>query len=183
MSGRVIQPVLAIALGGILLLVSWIVPGAWQARRRRAQEHTRSGALVLRQAAYRFYSDYGVWPVSRKEHAGDAHFGGGRRNAEVLNALRALDGPGNGDHEVNPHRTVYFDPPPAAPGRPGLDAWGNFVDAWGVPYHIVVDVNLNGVCEAEDTIHGGQIGAGILVWSGGLDRRPNTPDDILSWKP
>lgn len=183
MSGRVMRPAWAIALGVLLLLGSWIAPAAWQVRRRRAQAHTLAGAKALHRAAHRFFADYGVWPASRGGFAGDAHFGVERRNREVLNALRALDGPGNENHAVNPHRTVYFDPPLAAPGYPGLDFRGDFVDAWGVSYHLVLDSDLSGVCEAEDTIHGGQIGAGILVWSCGPDRRPNTPDDILAWKP
>ncbi|HOW97550.1 MAG TPA: hypothetical protein P5567_12350 [Kiritimatiellia bacterium] len=183
MTGRRIRPSTAIAAGIALLLVSWIVPGFWHARRQRAQAYARAGARALQQAAQHFYSDYGVWPVDQRVSVRDIHFGDARPNAEVLNALRGVAGPGNEDHAVNPHRTVYFDPLAAGPGRPGLDPGGGFVDPWGSPYHLVFDADLSGLCEVEDTIYGGQIGIGILVWSCGPDRRSDTPDDILTWTP
>ena len=183
MTGRIFKPSTVLVAGVVLLLASWIIPGIWHARRQRAQALARTGARALQQAAQRFYADYGVWPVDRRMAAADIHFGGARRNAGVLNALRAVPGPGNEEHVINPHRTVYFDPPAAGPGRPGLDTRGEFVDSWGVSYHLVFDADLSGMCEVEDTIYRGQIGIGILVWSCGPDRRSDTPDDILTWTP
>ena len=170
------------ALGVIVLLGSWIGPAMWKSRLQREKILARAGARILVQAAMRFYTDYGVWPTARRCPPYDCRFGDDVHNAEVVNALRAADGPGNEGHAVNPNRTVYLDPPAGRPRRPGLNQRGDFLDSWGVPYQVVLDSNLSGICEVENSIYYGQIGIGILVWSCGPDRRSDTPDDILSWK-
>lgn len=183
MSWRIIKPAGAIALGVLLLLASWIGPAIWKGRLRREQAYARAGGQALVQAARHFYADYGVWPTARQCPPHDCRFGGDLRNGEVVNVLRAVDGPGNAHHAVNPNRTVYFDPPAHRPRRPGLDHRGDFLDSWGTSYQVVLDSNLSGIGEVENSVYDGQIGIGVLVWSCGPDRRSDTPDDLLSWKP
>jgi hypothetical protein len=183
MSWRIIRPAGAIALGLIIILGSWIGPAIWKRRLQREQTNARAGGQALVQASRHFYADYGVWPTVRQCPPHDCRFGGDLRNGEVVNALRAVEGPGNENHAVNPNRTVYFNPPAYRPGRAGLDHRGDFLDSWGTSYQVVMDSNLSGICEVENSVYDGQIGVGVLVWSCGPDRRSDTPDDILSWKP
>lgn len=169
-------------LGGVIVLGSWIGPGVWAVRQRRQHAAAQAGAEALARAGANFYADYGAWPTARTCPPGDCRFGGRLPNAEVLNVLRARDGPGNEGHSVNTFRTIFFEAPEYRRGRPGLDERGEFLDPWGIPYQVVLDSNLNGICEVEHSLYGDQIGLGILVWSCGPDRLSDTPDDRLSWK-
>jgi hypothetical protein len=108
-------------------------------------------------------------------------FGQDVPNWELINVLRAVDGPGNANHVANPHRIVFLDLVPSGIGTSGVDANGDFLDPWGTPYQVIVDADASGVCTSENTVYGTGVSLGIIAWSCGPDRRSDTSDDILSW--
>lgn len=136
-------------------------------------------ALTL--AGRRFYTEYGIWPSRHVKESGDVRFGLDIPNGEVLNVLRSIAGPGNEDDSVNPNHVVFIEFPRARRGESGLDESGNFLDPWGTPYQVVLDTDLNTVCDIANSVHGTGIPWGMVVWSCGPDRLSDTSDDILSW--
>ena len=183
MGRRLFKPEPVFALGLALAVVSLVGSASWKVRLSRRVAHARAGARSLSWAIQRFYADYGQWPVAKACPPGDCRFGGELSNAGLLRALMAVEGEGNESHTVNPYRTPYFTAPAYAPGRSGLDHRGVFLDSWGMPFQVVLDTNLNGLCEVRDSVYDGIGPAGVLVWSCGPDRRSDTADDVLSWNP
>lgn len=142
----------------------------------------RSDLVALVDSGHRFYNEYGTWPTARSGDAGDIHFGKEIANAELVNVLRAVDGPGNENGGVNVHRIVFFESPARDRWHSGLDVDGEFIDPWGRPYQIVVDANLNNVCDIPNSIYNNMIGEGMIAWSCGPDQISDTGDDLLSWR-
>lgn len=171
-----------LGLGAIVLLTSWIGPAIWRWREGRRHLAARADVFALRDAALAFFAEQGMWPTARRCEPFDCRFGREIPNAEVLNVLRAVSGPGNEGHALNRDRTVFLSWPrdDAYAGR--LDEAGNAVDPWGTAYQIVLDTDLNGVCAVEHSVYHGVVGEGAMVWSCGPDRRSDTPDDICSWR-
>lgn len=168
---------------GVAIIVLSIVVPVWLQHigaRRLAMARQDVRALVM--ASERFFVEYGAWPSPHMGTAGDVRYGREWSNELVVNALRAVDGPGNEGYRLNPNRIVFLDPPRYRRGRSGLDASGAFLDPWGTPYQVVLDTDLNNTTVLSHTIYPNQIGVGVVVWSFGPDRRPDTPKDILSWR-
>ena len=180
---RISRPEQVILVGLALIVFSVILPSIWAVRLHRREGAVRADLRALVEAGRRFSDEYGTWPGARNCGGMDCRFGREIPNREVMNVLRAVDGPGNEKHAVNPSRLAFISIQPFRPGRSGLDAHGDFLDPWGVPYQVVLDSDLNGFCHVENSIYGEGIGEGIMAWSCGPDRASDTPDDILSWKP
>lgn len=178
---RVSKPECAILAGVALVAVSVLVPLGWSLHLARRAAIVRADMAALIEAGTRFYAEYGIWPATRQCDYGDCRFGGRFPNREVMNTLRSVAGEGNQDDGSNPHRIVFLDVPAAGRGRSGVNAEGDYVDPWGTPYQLVLDSDLNGVCDVIGTIYGVGIGGGIIAWSCGPDRVSETRDDILSW--
>ena len=170
-------------IAGVLLVVSALVfPLQWAHRINDRWRAAHRDMDALLDAGMRFNTMYRTWPTGRKCEDGDCRFGRVVPNREVIDVLRAIDGPGNEHHSVNTNRTVFLQVQPAGVGRSGVDANGDFVDPWGTQYQIVLDTDLSGYCDVTDSIYGRGIDAGMIVWSCGADRISDTADDILSWK-
>ena len=178
---RISKPELAILAGIGIVILSIVVPAVWTDRLGRSDRMARADLRRLVDAAWRFNAEYGVWFASPDGRPGDVRFGQDIPNWDLMNALRAVDGPGNVNHVTNPHRIVFLELEPSGPGTSGVDRNGDFLDPWGTPYQVVVDTDANGVCTSENTVHGMGVGLGFITWSCGPDRRSDTPDDILSW--
>ena len=172
---------MALVLGLILAIVSVAIPAWMMVRHAQRIAMANSDVWVLSGALQRFNKQMGTWPSARGE--GDVRFGWLVSNAEVVNALRAVDGPGNPHHSINTNRTPLLDVAPAAAGLSGLNAQGMFVDPWNTPYQIVLDLDYDNICMIQGSSYGRVEGRGFLVWSCGPDRQSDTPDDILSWRP
>jgi hypothetical protein len=138
---------------------------------------------ALKEAGRRFFEEYGFWPSDKRGTYADQRFGLRPPNRQVLNILRAVDGPGNPDHVTNPHRIVFIEVEPSGPGLSGLDRHGDFVDPWGAPYELVLDTDLNNVCDIDDSRYQQVLAAGMAVWSCGPDGDSDNRDDIRSWEP
>ncbi len=168
--------------GGVLLIVLSIIIPVWvtvESDRREAM--TRADLDMLVSASERFFFDYGYWPSPHMGTAGDVRYGREAGNELVMNILRAIDGPGNEGHRLNPDRIEYVDVGYRGRGRSGVTETGRFVDPWGSPYQIVLDTDMNNVCTMTQTIYPNQTGVGVVAWSFGSDRRSDTDRDILSW--
>lgn len=165
----------------LLIVVSVVMPTTMYLRHRYSLDVAMSDINDLREACDRFFEEYGVWPTAYPGEAGDVWYGRLLPNYEVMNALRAIDGQGNDGHSVNPRRLVLIELRKAEGGSSGLTEEGNFLDPWGMPYQIVLDSDYNNVCEVAGSIYAKVKDRGMIAWSFGPDRRPDTKDDILSW--
>lgn len=142
----------------------------------------RRDLVAVQVAAERYFADYGRWPSPHMGTRGDMRYGWEADNDLVLNILRAIDGPGNEGHRLNPDRIVYFNPPSRRRGRSGVGADGQWRDPWGAPYQLVLDTDLDNMCTMAQTRYPNQYGTGIVVWSFGPDRQPDTTQDLGSWQ-
>jgi len=165
--------------GVAVIALSIIVPSLWGVRLHRQVRAVRVDILALADALTRFQNEYGVWPTQRTCGYGDCRFGDGFPNRELMNALRAVDGPGNEGNSVNPQRIVFLSPPSHRGGISGLDANGEYLDPWGRPFQIVLDTDVDGISSSESTVHKPRSAGGALAWSCGPDRRSDTRDDIV----
>lgn len=170
-----------IVAGLVLLLASTIGPGLWAWQRHQRLLMVRADLRVLVDAVQRYHREYGTWPGSLGNPSEDVRFGRAISNAQVMNILRAEDGPGNPQHMANEQQIVFLEVEPYEKGVSGLDADGAFLDAWGTPYQMVFDANFDNACTIDQSIYGRLIGQSHAIWSCGPDRRSDTPDDLLTW--
>ena len=175
------RPETLLVVGGILLVLSIVLPGWAFLRRRDRLAMVRADLSALIEASGRFYEEYGTWPASQGEETGDRRYGAALPNREVFNVLRALDAQGNVGHAVNTRRLVLFEAASFQRGLSGFNAEGDLLDPWGRPYQLVLDLDLNNVCEVPDSAYGRREGEGIMAWSCGPDGLSDNADDIRSW--
>ena len=152
-------------------------------RHHRILRSVRNDFRVIEEACGLFLRAYQRWPVA-KDILVDQRFGQAEENpaAHLFNRLRAVDGPGNRNHLLNPERKVFLDLRPAAPGLSGLSPAGEFLDPWGNPYQVILDVNGDNICDIPETRFGSALQTRVAVWSYGPDGRPDNLDDRFSWK-
>ncbi|MGD9873524.1 MAG: hypothetical protein AB7T27_04560 [Kiritimatiellia bacterium] len=174
-------PVLAIALGSLLIAATLAATVTWSRRLHGQHQMVRRDLRMLVRAGERCFREYGIWPSPHSGQYGDFRYGRDFPNAFVLNILRAVDGDGNTGHGVNTRRLVLISPGAAAPGVSGLNEAGSLVDPWGEPYQIVLDTDLDNSCQVENSVYGAMPGYGMVVWSCGPDRISDTEDDVCSW--
>lgn len=168
--------------GGLLLIVfSIVVPVGLALEANRRQAEAQSDIEMLVTASERFFVEYGYWPSPHMGTPGDMRYGRAAGNDLVMNALRAVDGPGNEGHRLNPNRIEFMRVSRSGRGRSGLNEAGEFLDPWGSPYQIVLDTDMNNICTLAHSIYPNQVGVGVVVWSYGPDRQSDTAQDILSW--
>lgn len=173
---------LVFLLGICLVLVSIAMPGREYYRRWQRNLMARADLRSMVAAATRYHTRTGAWPA-RGGSGTDGRYGArGTGNAPIFNVLRAVEGPGNEGHSANTNKTPYLEVAAAAEGFSGVDRHGEFVDPWGSSYHLVIDLDFDGICDAGNTSYGRVQGRGIIAWSPGPDRRSDTDDDLLSWQ-
>lgn len=170
-----------VAMG--LLIIGASLAGSlslYAARRRFVRETQRAvGALLNAGARYRL--EYGRWPGTREGQAVDVRFGvSGHPNRRFVTVLRGREMVPGWTDAANPRGIVFWEPPDWRRGRVGVNEFGELLDPWGTPFQIVVDGDLNGLCDVARSVYG-SVEAGMLVWSCGPDRRSDTADDIRSW--
>ncbi|MDB6116754.1 MAG: signal peptide protein [Verrucomicrobiaceae bacterium] len=102
---------------------------------------------------------------------------------------------GKNEAKMNPREIAYIEPPMAKNGAGGLSgSEGNYelTDSWAMPYEVIVDANYDNkisnpdVDNADSTISTGaprDIVAGAVALSFGEDKKENTKDDVVSWRP
>ena len=171
-------------VAGVITVIASVVGSVLAMSSRQARmAMVRADFDMVLEASNRFFAEYEHWPTAFLNDYGDTWYGTElRSNAEVINVLRAVSGPGNQGHRVNPNRIVYVDMADYAPGFSGLNGRGAFLDPWGTQYQIVIDTDVNGNCTVERSVHGFVEDEPVLVWTCGPDGRTDTQDDIVSWR-
>jgi hypothetical protein len=170
---------LAVLLVGISLATPvWI---EW--RNHQFARETYRELRIMLSAADQFHREYRLWPAPDGAGRHDIRFGLGRENGDVVRTLAGVEGAGNEGHRANPQRIDFF----ALTGTPDFgavlrrDARGNVLDPWGSPYQMVFDVNYDNICSIPESSYAAVVGEGVVMWSMGPDRRPDTGDDLRSW--
>jgi type II secretory pathway pseudopilin PulG len=167
--------------GALIMAASLIGALSHYAIHRQRVRETRRAISALLNAGARFRLEYGRWPGIQEGRAVDVRFGMGRSpNRQFVALLSGRPAALRGEGYVNARGIVFWDPPEWRPGTAGVNEYGDLLDPWGTPFQIVVDGDLNGICEIERSVYG-SVEAGMLIWSCGPDRRSDTEDDIRSW--
>ncbi|MDB6136956.1 MAG: xcpT 2 [Verrucomicrobiaceae bacterium] len=102
---------------------------------------------------------------------------------------------GNNESKMNPREIAYIEPPMGKNGAGGLSgSEGSYEldDPWGTPYQLVLDANYDNkitnpdIQNEDSTISTGaprDLVAGVIAFSFGEDKKQNTKDDVVSWRP
>ena len=102
---------------------------------------------------------------------------------------------GQNDGKMNPREIAYIEPPMAKNGAGGLSGSSGsyeFTDPWGTAYQVIMDANYDNKITNPDTqnedstISAGaarEIVAGAVALSLGEDKKKNSKDDVVSWRP
>lgn len=170
-----------VVIAVIAILAATLVPAARKAIANAEITTARNEVESLVAVVKSYEMEYRGYPTSKNGQPADAHYGVQRGsvvdNREVMNVLRAIDGPGNVGHVLNRQKHVYIEPK-----EKSLDSGGNLIDPWGRQYEITMDTQFNNeVNNLPDGIADIK-GRGVIVWSAGPDGQPNTKDDLRSWK-
>ncbi len=101
---------------------------------------------------------------------------------------------GENTDQLNPREIRFIEPPVGKGGKGGLvGTEGNYalLDSWGNPYEVIMDTNYDNKVKNPDTeneeseISEGapqNLPTGVAVYSLGEDGKPNTKDDVVSWR-
>ncbi len=137
-------------------------------------------AKDLQVAIWSYEYEYHAFPIAA-EKGSDSHL---RSRGQLLAELFPFD-----DAILNFKKVKFIDLPMARERKSGL--WqdsGEWVlsDAWGEPFHIIIDTNEDNVIANPDSDSAKatpQIPSRILIYSSGPDRDPKTwHDNICSWR-
>lgn len=177
------RPEWAVMAGLAMMVGSVVFCTAWAFHLRSTRNMVVSDLREVERACEAFRKIYDKYPT-RFDVFYDYRYGlkNDVSNNEVMNVLLAVDGPGNEGHSINTNQTAFIQIEPAGFRFSGLNQRGEFVDPWGTPYQLVLDMDLNKTCDLFQTIYDRAIGKGVAVWSCGPDGVENTSDDILGWK-
>lgn len=137
---------------------------------------------TIHAAILRYFREYGSWPTATDPIRGDAHYGGRTPNAEVIRILRAMPAGSGMVEDLNPQRIVFLEVKPYRRGLSGVDTNGSFLDPWGTPYQIALDADFDDSVAIAPNSPIRLSGVGCAVRSFGPDRKPDTRDDLTSWR-
>lgn len=167
----------------LLVAVSLATPVWIEWRDHQFSRQAYRELRVMLSAADQYHREYRLWPAPDSAGRYDVRFGLSRENGGVIRALAGIEGAGNEGHRANLQRMNFF----ALTGTPDfaaeltLDPRGNALDPWGNPYQMVFDVNYDNICSIPESSYADVVGEGVVMWSMGPDRRPDTGDDLRSW--
>jgi hypothetical protein len=167
---------------GVFLLTCACTAALWL-RDREIRRMIHSDFIAIEEACVFYARAHQRWPAPR-DVLYDLRYGENADlpNAQLMNVLRAVDGPGNLGGILNPQQKVYLDLATAGNRRSGLTPGGEFVDPWGSPYQVILDLNNDNLCDIPETRFGSALGTRVAIWSYGPDRKPDTFDDRFSWR-
>jgi prepilin-type N-terminal cleavage/methylation domain-containing protein len=177
-----------VVIGIIGILASLAVPAATGVM-KKAKKVKTSAALKDIQIAIKMYQqEYNRYPI---------------RAGTTTESPIALDEGssllkillGENDQKMNPREIKFIEPTMGKNGSGGLTGTeGNYglKDSWGEPYQVLMDANYDNKIANPDTknedkdVSSGapaNLPVGVAVYSHGEDKKPNTKDDIVSWRP
>ena len=168
-----IELLVVIAIIGILAAISMPVISKAMQSAKKAQAATELKTIETGLRAY--YNDYSKYPHNSGLQADFTYSDlGAAPNSELMNVLRALDGPGNNSHANNPRRIVYIELTERQ-----IDGERNFIDPWQRQYIVTVDTAFDNDCKGVAP-HGTVLNKQVAAWSRGPEIDPQE-DDIKSW--
>ena len=173
-----IELLVVIAIIGILASITVPVIGKALTAAKKAQ--AQAEIKTIETAVKAFYNDYSKYPHGNG-NPGDYNYGelGTTPNHELMNVLRAINGPGNVNNVANPRRIVYIELP-----EKGVDENGNFIDPWQRQYEITLDTAFDNDCKSVPGGYGTLANRTTAVWSRGPEGENGQRDpsnDIKSW--
>jgi hypothetical protein len=176
------HPEKAIVTGIVLVVITLMLTSAWAFFRNHIGSMMTRDFQALEVAVFQYERIYRRMP-SAADSFRDTRFGGQGfpSNAELIAALRSSTQTGTGIHPLNPEDRRFVDIAPAGFLRSGLNPKGEFVDPFGQPYMIALDMDRSNSTQIPDSSHGLIAGRKVAVWSVGLDGLSDTRDDYVSW--
>jgi len=183
---------LLVVIAIIAILMGLLFPAYRAVQNQARQTQAKNDLTQIVAAVNAFYTEYGKYPLATDENTI-------ANNAGLFNVLRAKD-PAN-----NPRQIVFINPPnvkDASNPRSGIATQtvgsipaGSYVDPWGKPYRLRIDVTYdnqilnpyNGDTGAGPTT----LSQGVIAWSAGQDgKAPDNggtltftdSDDVISWQ-
>ncbi|HRZ12945.1 MAG TPA: type II secretion system protein [Kiritimatiellia bacterium] len=168
-----IELLVVIAIIGILAAIS--VPVISKAMISAKKAQAAAEIKTIETAVKAYFNDYSRFPHNSGQQD-DLTYSelGAVANAQLLNVLRAIDGPGNATHVNNPRRIVYIELADKA-----LDGDGNFIDPWQRQYTITVDTAFDNDCK-NVPVYGTVANRPVAAWSRGPEADLDD-DNIKSW--
>ncbi len=166
-----------------LLMVSLGAPLGIEWRNHQHTKRVYRELRVLVSAADQYNREYRLWPAPDASGRGDIRLGLSRGNGDVIRVLLGEDGAGNEAHRGNPAKLNFFAlvNAPEAASTLRRNKNGDVLDPWGRPYQMVFDTDYDSICTIPESSYSAVIGEGVVIWSMGPDRRPDTIDDLRSW--
>ncbi|MBX7211147.1 MAG: type II secretion system GspH family protein [Verrucomicrobiaceae bacterium] len=180
-----IEILIVVSILAVLMAVA--LPALTSAVKKAHITETKASLAWLRTAISAYESEYGCMPVNRTTST-DAviETDGGDPLIYVLLG-QTKDG-------LNPKRINYFEARVAISRRNGVsldDSTAALHDAWGRPFHVLLDLDGDHLIANPDkesldgSIASGasaMVPSGILIYSDGPDGKPHTRDDVVSWR-
>lgn len=168
-----IELLVVIAIIGILAAISMPVISKAMQSAKKAQ--AAAEIKTIETAVKAFFNDYSKFPHNSGLQTDFTYSElGAVDNVELMNVLRAIDGPGNTTHVNNPRRIVFIELP-----EKGLDMNGNFIDPWQRQYIVTVDTAFDNDCKGIAP-YGTVPNRAVIAWSRGPEDTTDD-DNIKSW--
>jgi prepilin-type N-terminal cleavage/methylation domain-containing protein len=168
----------------IAVLAGLLFPAFQSAMRKGETAQAQTDIKMIESAIQAYHLQYGLYPVvplSNNDNGGDYCFGGlggYANNGQLMDILRSFDrGPGNSGFANNLRKIVFINA-----SQKSLDSTGNYLDPWGRQYEITIDTGNDNICNGLKGGYADVPNRTVVVWSCGPDGKPNTTDDIRSWK-
>lgn len=194
---------LLVVIAIIAILAGLLLPTLASMKDRAKSGQARTEMANLIGAISQYESTYSRMPVSKtiEEEArdnpdlnGDYTFGvdSGIQNSNVMIIIMDLDEGPNEGHVRNPKKQIFIDgiKYSTGPNVGGLTPDRVFLDPWGKPYVVSVDLNGDGKVWVDEYYQ--YVNASVAVYSFGKDQmrnegqigdgQPQRTDNILSWK-
>jgi prepilin-type N-terminal cleavage/methylation domain-containing protein len=177
-----------VVIGIIGILASLAVPAATGVMKKAKKVKTSAALKDVQLGVKNYQAEYNRYPLKAGMTAEDPI-----ALDEGSTLLKILLG--ENEQKLNPRQITYIEPPMGKNGSGGLvgnEGSYGLMDSWGKPYQVVMDGNYDNKISNPDSRNEDQsissgapanLPIGVIVFSYGEDKKPNTKDDVASWRP
>ena len=177
-----------VVIGIIGILASLAVPAATGVMKKAKKVKTSAALKDVQLGVKNYQAEYNRYPLKAGMTAEDPI-----ALDEGSTLLKILLG--ENEQKLNPRQITYIEPPMGKNGSGGLvgnEGSYGLMDSWGKPYQVVMDANYDNKISNPDSRNEDQsissgapanLPIGVIVFSYGEDKKPNTKDDVASWRP
>jgi prepilin-type N-terminal cleavage/methylation domain-containing protein len=178
---------LLIVISIIALLVAIAVPVGSSVLLKSKATATRAMIEQLKTSIASYQTEYNRLPVAQTG-GDDTEVVTDESDSMILVLL------GVGENELNRRGEPFFTAHAARAGRNGLkydDETAALFDPWGNPYQVILDTSHDNLVRNPDAENGDtsissdaskNLAQRIAIYSNGPDGKPQTRDDIVSWR-